>query len=476
MQIGNASFWKYFEEISAIPHGSYNTDMISNYLCEFAKNHNLKYVQDKLGNVVIYKDATEGYENEQVLCLQGHIDMVAVKENGCDKDLLKDGLDLEVDGEWLSAKGTSLGGDDGIAVAYVLDILASDAVEHPALEAVFTVNEETAMDGAFGFDGSLLKGRVILNMDNEEEGEFLTSCAGGAKLDVELPVERKIRNAMVYELSVSGLKSGHSGINISDNRISAATVIARFLCELKMARTRIIDVKFGEKDNVIARDGYIKFICSAPNPDVMEILEFYADVLKDEFKTKEPNLKIEYAYLGEQKDVNALHKADSERLMDLLLALPQGVDAFSADVEGLVETSVNIGKAELFEDKLVVNCLVRSSYDSARQALCDKIVAVANLAGAKSIQHGEYPGWAYKVESPIRDKVTAVYKKMYNKEPRFVAIHAGVECGVFVEKLGDADCISFGPTMQEVHSTDERLNIPSSERVYEFLIELLKTK
>lgn len=474
MQIGKAEFWKYFEEISAIPHGSYNTDKISNYISEFAKAHNLEYVQDELGNVVIYKAATPGFEDRPSLCIQGHIDMVAVKTPDCNKDLLTEGLDLEVDGEWLKAKGTSLGGDDGIAVAYALSILASDKLEHPALEMVFTVNEEVAMEGAFGFDKNLLKSSTIINLDNETEGEFLTGCAGGAKIDIELPVERKLRTAMVYELKVSGLKGGHSGIDIADNRVSAATVISRFLCELKMARTRIIDVRFGEKDNVIANSGYIKFICSAPNSDVMEILDFYANVLKDEFKTREPELKIEYAYLGEQKEVNALHKADSERLMDFLWALPQGVDTFSADVPGLVETSVNIGVAELAEDRLTVKCLVRSSYDSAKQALCDKVVAVANLAGAKARQYSDYPGWAYRVDSPIREKVINIYREMYGIEPVLTAIHAGVECGVFVEKLGDADCISFGPTMVDVHSVKERLNIPSSERVYEFLTELIK--
>jgi dipeptidase D len=473
--IGDAPFWEYFEEICSIPHGSGNTDEISEYLVNFAKEQGLKYVKDELNNVVIYKSATEGYENKPAVILQGHMDMVAVKTKDCVKDLEKDGLDLEINDEWISAVGTSLGGDDGIAVAYMLAILASKDYKHPALECVITVDEEVGMDGAFGIKAEqLLKGTRMMNMDNEGEGVFLAGCAGGARIDCSIPVERKLRDAIVYELKVSGLKGGHSGVEINDNRVSAATIIARFLCELKLGRTRLIDIKCGEKDNVIANSGYIKFICSAPKPDVMEILDFYADVLKEELATREPGLKLEYECLGNEINVNALNRATSDKVMDFLLALPQGVDTMSADVPDLVETSDNIGIIDLTENELKCSVSVRSSYASAKQALCDKVIAVATLAGGTAKQLGDYPGWAYRVDSPLRDIMVEAYKEMYGKEPKVEAIHAGVECGLFIEKLEGLDCVSYGPDIEAIHSVNEHLNIPSAERVYDFTVKVLE--
>ncbi len=475
--IGDGVFWDYFEEICSIPHGSGNIDEISDYLVYFAKEHGLRYVQDRLKNVIIYKDATEGYENEPTVIIQGHMDMVAVKTEDCKKDLEKDGLDLIVteDG-WLTADGTSLGGDDGIAVAYMLAILASDDIKHPALECVITVDEETGMDGAFGLDGSILQGKRLINLDNEGEGTFLAGCAGGARVECKIPVERKQRDAIVYEVRVSGLKGGHSGVDIDKHRVSAITVIARFLCELKMARTRIIEVSGGEKDNVIASSAHAKFICSAPKPDVMEILEFYANVMKNELASNEPELEIEYECLGNMEAVNALHKADSERISDVLLALPQGIDSMSPDIEGLVETSNNIGCVMLKEDELDLTVSVRSSHDSAKQALCDKVIAVVALAGGTSKQQGDYPGWAYRKNSPLRDKMAAVFEEMYGRKPNVIAIHAGVECGMFIEKIPGLDCVAYGPDIEDIHSVKERINIESAERVYNYTVKVLEAK
>lgn len=471
-----ALFWKYFEEISAIPRGSGNTAGISNYLAGTAEKLGLKYEQDAIGNVVIYKAASEGYENEPGVIIQGHMDMVAVKDDDCELDLTKDALKLVTDGDWLSAEGTSLGGDDGIAVAYALAILEDDSVKHPYLEVVITVDEEVGMDGAMALDGKLLKARRMLNIDNEGEGVLLTSCAGGSKITCEIPVERKERAANVYELTVSGLRGGHSGVAIHDNRVSAAVILARYLCELKTVRTRIIDIECGTKDNAIADSGYMKFICSAPMPDVYETVQFYTDVLKEELASKEPGLEVKFECVGQGIKVNALHKEDSNRIMDFLLALPQGVDAMSADIEGLVETSDNIGVIKLNENTLDVTVSVRSSYASARQALCDKVIAIATLAGGKALQSGDYPGWAFRKDSPLRDKMVKVYQEMTGSEPKIEAVHAGVECGIFVEKLDGLDCVSFGPDIEDIHTTNERLSISSSERVYEYVLRILAEK
>ena len=469
-------FWKYFEEIAAIPHGSGNTKKISNYLVDFAKENGLKYVQEKCGNVIIYLPASEGREKEETLILQGHMDMVAVKEKGTEKDLELDGLDLFMEKGYVGARGTSLGGDDGIALAYALSIMADNKLSHPAIEAVFTVNEEVGMDGAHALDAGRLSGKTMINLDNETEGELIVGCAGGAGIECVIPVEWKSRTANAYEITVSGLKGGHSGTEINDGRVSAVTIIARFFAQLKLVRTRIIDIQTGEKDNAIAKSGTIKFICSAPKSDVIETVNFYADVLKEELASREPGLKFDFKVLGEGIEVTALHKADSERIMDVLLALPQGVREMSADIPGLVETSDNIGIVSLKEDGLHISALVRSSYESAKQALCDKIIAVASLGGGSSTQGREYPGWQFSKESPLLSHVVKNYREFYGSEPVVKTIHAGLECGIFADKIKKLDCISMGPEVKDIHTVNERLSVASAEKTYDFLLKLLENE
>ena len=468
-------FWHFFEDITKIPHGSGNTEGIADYLIEFARDNELKVVKEECGNVIIYKPGSDGNEAKQPIILQGHMDMVAVSDPDCEIDITKDPLKLTVDGDWLTAEKTSLGGDDGIAIAYMLAILADNTLAHPPIEAVFTVDEEVGMNGAAGLDTFNLHSKRMINLDNEEEGVLITSCAGGAHIVSSTPVEWKERAANSYEIRVTGLKGGHSGTEIDKNRISAATIIARFLAQLKLVRTRIIDVNFGEKDNAIASSGYIKFICSAPKQDVIEVVDFYAEVMKEEFASREPDLNFEFNILGEMENVKALHKADSERIMDMLLALPQGISSMSGDIPGLVETSCNIGIVRLEEDGLKTTVSVRSSSDSSKQALCDKVIAVVALAGGESKQCGEYPAWEYKRDSKLRDHMAAVYEKMYGKAPVMTAIHAGVECGIFADKMIQLDCISIGPDMEGVHTTGEKLSISSAERTYDYLLEVIAT-
>ena len=465
-------FWEYFEEITKIARGSGHTEAIAEYLVSFAKDNELTYTREDCGNVIIYAPGSEGRENEHSVILQGHMDMVAVKDADCEKDLLEEGLDIFVEDGYVKAAGTTLGADDGIAVAYILSVLAG-SVSHPPIEALFTVDEEVGMVGAMALDTFNLHSRRLINLDNEDDGIIIVGCAGGCTVRSKTPVEWKDRIANVYEIKVSGLRGGHSGTEINDNRVSAATIVGRFLAQLKPVRTRLMDVSFGDKDNAIATSGYMKFICSAPKPDVVEMVEFYAGVMKEEFATREPDLKFEFNILGEMQPVCALHKADSERIMDMILALPQGVESMSADVPGLVETSCNIGICRLTKEGLLTTALVRSSVDPAKQALADKVPAVVSLAGGTSEQTDDYPGWEYIKHSELRDKAVAVYKDMFGKKPKIEVIHAGLECGVFMEKMPTIDCISFGPEILGAHTTEERLSIESAEKNYDYLLGLL---
>ncbi|MCR4841527.1 MAG: beta-Ala-His dipeptidase [Lachnospiraceae bacterium] len=466
------SFWEYFEEITKIPRGSGHTEAIADYLIAFAKDNELRYLKEDSGNVIIYAPGSEGRENERPLILQGHMDMVAVKDEDCDKDMLKDGLDITVEDGFVTAVGTTLGADDGIAIAYILAVLSGE-VSHPPIEALFTRDEEIGMLGAAELDTFNIHGRRLINLDNEDDGILTCGCAGGCIVRSTTPVEWKERNANVYEIKVSGLKGGHSGVEINENRLSAATIVGRFLAQLKPVRTRLMDVSFGDKDNAIANTGYMKFICSAPKPDVVEMVEFYADVMKNEFATREPGLTFEFNILGEMVPVNALHKADSERIMDMILALPQGVESMSADVPGLVETSCNVGICRLTEEGLKTTVLVRSSVEPAKQALADKVAAVVALAGGTSEQTDDYPGWDYIKHSELRDSAVAVYKEMFGKKLKVDVIHAGLECGMFIEKMPQLDCIAFGPEILNAHTTKECLNIESAEKNYDFLVGIL---
>ena len=469
------SFWSYFEDINKIPRGTGHTEQIGDYLVAFAKDNELRFVREECGNVIIYASGTEGRESEKPLILQGHMDMVCVKDPDSTKDLLKDGIEIFVEDGFVKAKGTTLGADDGIALAYILSVLADPDVSHPPIEALFTVDEEVGMTGANGLDSFDLKGKRMINLDNEDDGVIIVGCAGGCTVKSLTPVEWKERSANAYEIKITGLRGGHSGTDINDMRVSAATIVGRFLAQLKLVRTRIIDVSFGDKENAIATSGYIKFICSAPKPDVIEVVEFYADVMKEEFASKEPDLNFEFNILGEMIPVTALHKADSERIMDEILALPQGVESMSADVPGLVETSCNVGICRLTEAGLETTILVRSSSDSAKQALVDKAIAVINLAGGEAEETEEYPGWEYNKESALREHAIKVYKDLYGKEPKVETIHAGLECGLFLEKISQLDCISFGPDIANAHTTKESLNIESAEKNYDYLVEILKT-
>lgn len=469
----------YFEEICKIPHGSGNVSEISDYLVAFAKERNLFCIQDELKNVIMVKPATEGYENEPAVILQGHMDMVAVKKPGLNIDMTRDGLDVKVAGDNIYAEGTSLGGDDGIAVAYCLALLDAKDLKHPKLEVVFTVDEEVGMDGARGIDLSSLTGKRLLNLDSEEEGIFLTSCAGGARMNTYLPVSLCNKQGEMYRISVEGLQGGHSGAEIHKERGNSNCIMGRVLFRLTESfPVYLKSLEGGLADNAIPRQTVAVILIDAENaPKLKEMLLEVEEEIKTELATKDRDFQITTVCMDEEETTCA----DSESCAHIaayLMALPNGVQAMSADVPGLVETSLNLGimKYDEGEQELCLEFSVRSCVESAKHGLMDKVTAVTELAGGSVSTSGDYPGWAYRVDSPLREKMVAVYEEMYGKKPELMAIHAGLECGILAAKIQDLDCISFGPDMKNIHTTEETLSISSTKRVWDYLVKLLETK
>ncbi len=467
----------YFEEITKIPRGSGNVDRISNYLVDFAKERKLFYIQDAWKNVIIVKEATPGYEKEPTVILQGHMDMVAVKKPDCDIDLKNDALRVAVDGDKIYAEGTSLGGDDGIAIAYALAILDSDTIRHPRLEVIITVDEEVGMDGAREIDLSMLQGHRMLNLDSEEEGIFLTSCAGGARVDCKMPLQKTVMEGIAYEVIVSGLLGGHSGVEIHKERGNSNCLFGRLLWKLvKEMPVGLATVNGGVADNAIPRETKAVLVVNGENSAVFtETVDAAAAGIAAELATRDPDFKLTVKERM-KGSFNCVKPEDTAKAAAFLLALPNGVQGMSADMPGLVETSLNLGILKYDEEGLSAYFSVRSSVESAKEAVIDRVKAAAELAGAGCRISGDYPGWKYRVDSPLREKMVALYEKMYGEKPKVEAIHAGLECGILGSKIADLDCVSLGPQMNDIHTTEETLSISSTVRVWEYLIKLLEEK
>lgn len=470
--------FQYFEQISRIPRGSGNMEQISNFMVQFAKNEGLFYIQDEMKNVIIVKEATPGYEEEPAVILQGHMDMVTVKKPGCNKDLLTDGLDLMVEGDYLYAKDTSLGGDDGIAVAYCMALLASKDIPHPKLEVVLTVEEEVGLDGARGIDVSMLTAKRMLNLDSEEEGVFLSSCAGGARAKVRFQAKEENTTGLLCHIRVDGLIGGHSGVEIIKERGNSNCLVSRALfAAASRMPIQIVHMSGGEADNAIPRETEAVVLLPVDKRGAMDAL-LQEELLdwKDELSSKDPDVNMSWHFEEVSTGVKAATADDTKTMLQLLVALPAGVQGMSKDIEGLVETSLNMGVL-CYEDGLLKSDFsVRSSIESKKRELISKVTAIATLAGGTCEVKGDYPGWKYCVSSPVRDKAVAVYESLFGKEPEIRAIHAGVECGFLVNKIPGLDCISMGPDIMDIHTTEEKLSISSSKRVWEFLLAFLREK
>lgn len=464
-----------FVELSQVPRGSGFNQKISDYLVEFAKKHNLKYVQDEALNVIIYKPATPGYEGHTPVIIQGHMDMVCLQENGNDHDFMTQGLDLRFDGEWLSAYKTTLGGDDGIAVAYGLSLLADDTIEHPALEVLITTDEETGMDGAKALDCSLLKGRYMINVDSEDEGTVLVSCAGGMRFYAEIPLTPMEAEGTVLNLMVSGLQGGHSGAEIHKNRTNATLLLARALNQLKETNDfLLISMKGGDKDNAIPSSADAEILVKNEEAeDVVAAIKKLNDIYYKELSAAEPDVKLTVENAGQQQ-VTAIHPTQATKVLFALIQSPSGVQSMSSEMDGLVESSLNLGIFDATGDVATFHYSLRSSKSSYKYFMRDRLTMLFEFLQADIEANSEYPAWEYKKESKLREIFIQVFTKQYGYEPTVTAIHAGLECGLISEKIPDIDIVSIGPDMRDIHTPKERLNLVSAVRVYKFVENLLK--
>jgi len=467
-----ASVFAYFEKICSIPHGSRNTKMISDYLVSFAKEQGIVYRQDKLNNVILFGEGTCGYENHATVILQGHMDMVCEKDADCPIDMEREGLNVTHDGTHVYAKGTTLGGDNGIAVAYALALLADKTIPHPPLEVVITVDEEIGMEGAAGIDLSELKGRTLINLDSEDEGIFTVSCAGGARSTILLPVARRAVYGPCVRLTVDGLQGGHSGVEIHKNRANANKVMGELLSRVqKLFPVCITKLSGGAKDNAIPRSCEVTLVALGM---YIERINEVAAQLQQEIRENfdEPNAVIR----GDDVDAlggNALTTEDSAKVIALLNAAPNGVQAWCEDMPELVQTSLNLGVAKL-DEQLSLTFAVRSSVNAEKRELLDKLAQLAAFHGGETEEMGDYPAWEYQKDSALRDTMVKTFEKMFGRKPQVVSIHAGLECGLLSEKLPGLDCVSIGPDMLDIHTSRERLDIASTGRTWEFLLEILK--
>ena len=451
----------FFEEFSKIPRGSSNTAPIADYLVGFAKERGLDYYRDKADNVIIRKGATAGYEDRPAVILQGHTDMVPEKRSDVDIDMESEGVRLVYDGDYLRADGTTLGADDGIAMAYALAILDSDSIKHPAIEAVFTSDEEIGLLGATALDKSVIRGRLMINIDSDEEGVFTVGCAGGVRVDVELPVKYEAASGNAYRLTLSGLAGGHSGIEIDRGRENAIKIMGELLSAIPEAR--VAEITGGNADNAIPRE------CSATVAVSSGLERAALEKIIEGYRTREPGIAL------------AIEECDAERMLDgessskliaLIGELPSGVIAMSEDIPGLVETSLNMGITRL-DDVFSVSFSVRSAKGAAKAALVERLKSIAEAKGARFSTRGAYPAWEYRKESHLRDVMCEVYERLYGKAAKVVTIHAGLECGIFSDAIEGLDCVSIGPDNKDIHTPEERLSLPSSERVFEYLLEVL---
>ena len=471
------SVFGYFEDICSIPHGSGNMNKISQYCVDFAKEHQLEYMVDEMKNVIIIKEATPGYENAEPIILQGHLDMVCEKRPDKEKDFLTEGLDLYTDGKLIWADGTTLGGDDGIAVAYCLALLAAKDLQHPRLEVVLTVDEETGLYGAEAIDLSMLKGKKLINLDSEEEGVFTVGCAGGVTLTCDIPVFTEDVEGEVYELKVTGLLGGHSGVEIHKGRGNSNVILGRVLLAIgqKMGLD-IIKMEGGSKDNAIPRHSVAQVLIPAEEGAKFEALVKEQEaVLKNELHASDAGIRLELTAKGEG-NVEVLDATSKVTALHALNNIPNGIQAYSMDMEGLVETSLNMGIMSMDGENLKMSFAVRSSIESAKQYLTDKVLMFVDMLGGSCELKGDYPGWAYNPKSDLRETFVKVYREMYGEEPVVEAIHAGLECGLFTKKIEDLDSISVGPNMHNVHTSEETLEVASVRRTWELLCRVIAEK
>lgn len=468
--------FRYFSEISKIPHGSTNTDAIAQYCLDFAAKRNLKATKDNGGNVVIYKNASNGCESSEPIILQGHLDMVCVSAPDKNIDMDKEPITLCTDGEYVWADGTSLGGDDGIALAYILAILDSNDIYHPPIEALFTSDEEIGMIGAGNFDASLVRGKRLINIDSEDEGILTVSCAGGILASCTLPLTfvKTDSDMISYNIEITGLLGGHSGVEIDKHRINASVMLGNLLHQIsRFSKVYISSVTGGNKDNVIpSTSSAVICVNNGESEKVLSSVEEFSKLVCEEYSSVEPNLtiNIEKCSLPEK----CTDEKSSKTLIFVLSQIPNGIQEMSADISGLVKTSLNMGILKTTENGIKMGFLVRANSNAGKQLLVQRLQAFMEFVGGNVELSSDYSPWEYRQNSPLRDTMVKTFEELYGKTPEINAIHAGLECGMLSDKIPDSDMVSMGPDLENVHTAKERMNVASVERTWNYLLKILE--
>jgi dipeptidase D len=468
--------WYYFNEICKIPRPSKKEEKIAVWLVNFGKANNLETLTDEAGNVLIRKPATKGKERAKTVVLQSHMDMVCEKNASTVHDFDTDQIVPLIDGDWVKAKGTTLGADDGIGIAAQLAVLESKNIPHGNIECLFTVDEETGLTGAFALKPDFVKGRVLLNLDSEDEGQLFIGCAGGKDTEISLAYkkEKTPDNAIAFKVSVTGLKGGHSGDDINKGLGNAVKIINRFLWNaVGLYKLQVAKLDGGNLRNAIAREAFADIIIPENfKNDFISYAASFNNIVKNELRVTEPNLKL--IVESTEKPLFVIDTKTQFNLLNSLYACPHGVIAMTADMPGLVETSTNLASVKTLDDEIIIQTSQRSSIESSKDDIAAMVASVFKMVGA-NVTHGEgYPGWKPDLNSELVKIMKSAYIRLFKKEPLVLAIHAGLECGVIGEKYPDMDMISFGPTLRGVHSPDEKINIESVEKFWKLLVEVLK--
>jgi dipeptidase D len=472
------ALWKHFEEICARPHPSKKEKLVAEYVIEQAKNLGLEYQTDKYGNIIVRKPAKPGFENKMPIVIQGHLDMVCEKNADVMHDFDKDPIKCYIDGDFVKAEGTTLGADNGIGVAAALAIMESQEIDHGDLEFLFTLDEETGLNGANALKPGFIKSKIMLNLDSEEDNTIFIGCAGGKNTmaKFEAKWEKLPKDSKVYELVIKGLQGGHSGLNINEERGNALKFIARILFHaIKKSDATLSKIKGGSKHNAIPREVFATVVVSkAKASKFSKLVKEFEKIYKNEYSTKEPNLEISLKEI-KKYDGKVLKKKLSDAIITAMYLLPNGVIRYSPDIKGLVQTSTNLAVVDTAEKEISFVTSQRSSVESEKEEIANLVATIFEMNGAKVKFSDGYPGWQPNVNSPILKVVTNVYQNLFNHEPHITAIHAGLECGIILEKNPGLDIVSFGPNIYGAHSPDEKVQISSVQKFWTLLLETLKS-
>jgi len=469
--------WNHFEDLNAIPRPSKKEERVIQFMLDFGASLGLATVKDAIGNVIIKKPATAGMENRETVILQTHIDMVHQKNAATVFDFDSEGIRSYIDGEWVTAEGTTLGADNGMGVASAMAVLSSNSIQHPAIEALFTIDEETGMTGAKELDGSLLSGKILLNLDTEDDDEFSVGCAGGIDTNTRYHYSEEFvsEGLIAFSIQINGLKGGHSGMDINAGRGNANLWMNRVLYALnKNSDFRIVEIEGGSLRNAIPRESAGIFVCSKNDLDVIKpVFAAISGEILAEFSIIEPTARIEMSRI-ESLPANMVSKIDQTKIINALYATPNGVWEMSEKIDGLVETSSSLAKVIIRKGEFLTQSLQRSMIESGKHDIANALRSVYTLLGAEVIQGGDYPGWAPNPTSGILKVLEGKYRSLFNEAPKVAACHAGLECGILGEHLPGCDMISFGPTIRNPHSPDEKVNIQSVQKFWRFLQAVLE--